>query len=274
MGKTKNWTGERLETHVTGDVMFEHLHRYALALAYVTGKKVVDIACGEGYGSYLLAAKAASVTGIDIDSTVIQEASGRYKKDNLQFLAGSVTAIPLADQSTDMVVSFETLEHIEDHALFMQEIKRILVPGGLLILSTPDKKNYSDKTGYRNPFHEKELYAPEFSQLLLSVFKNAVIVNQQTFNGSLISGVDTQGFHMYKGDYRAIHQMDEPDTLYRIGLASDNELPPVSAGAFCNHLSADDRVKQELALLKKTASYRIGHFILYPLKFIRNIFNT
>jgi len=64
--KTKNWTGERLETHILNVITIEHLHRYALALPHSTGKIVLDIACGDGYGSNLLARNAVSVIGVDI----------------------------------------------------------------------------------------------------------------------------------------------------------------------------------------------------------------
>lgn len=271
MGQTNNWTGERLETHIKGEVMLEHLHRYAFALDYVQGKKVVDIACGEGYGAHLLSATAAQVTGIDIDRTTIQKAISRYRKNNLHFMEGSATAIPLPDQVADVLISFETLEHVSEHPEFLQEIKRVLVPGGILIISTPDKKNYSDQTGYKNPFHVKELYENEFRNLLTSGFGHVQILAQQSFTGSLISGANGPGLELFTGDYTSIGRCYN-SAMYRIGLASDSELPLAKAGAFCSNKSLHDIITTELALLKKTTTYRLGHLLLSPAKFIRGLF--
>src|SRR5690349_4921310 len=118
----KEWTGERLETNIHSQVTAEHLHRYALAMEYVQDKTVLDIACGEGYGSNLLAQKAKSVVGVDIDKFIVSEAKNKYRKSNLSFLEGSA---PLDDQSIDVVVSFETLEHTSNHEQFLSEIKRV-----------------------------------------------------------------------------------------------------------------------------------------------------
>ena len=109
--KKKSWTGERLETFVLNDSTIEHLHRYAIAKELVQGKRVLDIACGEGYGSNLLAASADFVNGVDIDQVVIAHAAEKYKKENLSFSQGSVEKIPFDANTFDMVVSFETLEH-------------------------------------------------------------------------------------------------------------------------------------------------------------------
>ena len=78
MARKQSWTGERLETTITSEVMLEHLHRYAFAIEISKNKKVLDIACGEGYGSNLMSKSAAEVTGIDIDETTINNASKKY----------------------------------------------------------------------------------------------------------------------------------------------------------------------------------------------------
>jgi len=162
----KKWTGERLETFVYNEAMIEHLHRYAIAMEYVKSKTVLDIACGEGYGSNLLAKDARDVTGVDIDSKTVSDASKKYQKHNLKFVQGKVEEMPVADNSFDVVVSFETLEHSNDHEKIFGEIKRVLKPGGLLIISTPEKKNYSDQPGGQNPYHLQEVYKHEFIELV------------------------------------------------------------------------------------------------------------
>ena len=144
MSEIKTWTGERLETFVFNDNTVEHLHRYAITIDYIKGKTVLDIASGEGYGTNLLSKYAEKVFGVDIDETSIELAKKKYSSKNLEFKIGRADLIPLEDSSMDVVVSFETLEHHDKHQEMMLEIKRVLKPGGILIMSTPDKKYYTD----------------------------------------------------------------------------------------------------------------------------------
>ena len=111
----KKWSGERLETFVYGEFVSEHLHRYCLANLYVTDKVVLDIASGEGYGSNLLSSSAKEVIGVDIDQEAVENAKQKYKKSNLNFKTGSADKIPVADNSIDVLVSFETIEHHDKH---------------------------------------------------------------------------------------------------------------------------------------------------------------
>ena len=120
------------------------------------GQRVLDIASGEGYGSDLLAEVAEYVVGVDIAHEVVRHARVRYRRPNLAFAAGDCVAIPLASQSIDVVVSFETLEHHDRHADMMQEVKRVLRPGGLLIISSPDRHEYSEVPDTRS-YHAHEL---------------------------------------------------------------------------------------------------------------------
>src|SRR5690348_13511788 len=109
-----DFTGERFVPHTEGDIQLEHMHRYVAARLLVQGKRVLDIACGEGYGSDLLSEAAASVVGVDIDEAAISHARQAYVRPNLKFLRGDAVAIPLGDSSVDVVVSFETIEHLAD----------------------------------------------------------------------------------------------------------------------------------------------------------------
>ena len=88
------WTGERLVTSCHRPLIYEHLHRYAIACGLAKGRRVLDIACGEGYGSKLLAGVATEVTGVDIDAETIAHAQASYRHRNLHFLEGSCTEIP------------------------------------------------------------------------------------------------------------------------------------------------------------------------------------
>ena len=129
------FTGERFVPGVPGEIAHEHWHRYAFARRFVAGRRTLDVACGEGYGSALLAGVAASVVGVDVAADVVAHASRRYRdRANLRFEAGSAAKLPLADGSVDAVVSFETIEHLprEDQPRMIAEIARVLTDDGML----------------------------------------------------------------------------------------------------------------------------------------------
>ncbi len=167
----------------------EHWHRYLYANEIVENMSVLDIACGTGYGSHLLSLKANNVVGIDINKQAINLARNKYKNNNLSFKVGSVTSIPIEGRNLfDIIVSYETIEHVseEDQVLFMKEIKRLLKPDGLLLVSTPNKEVYTDETGYKNQFHIKEFYKNEYFDFLSKFFKDVKFVEQKTFLASYI----------------------------------------------------------------------------------------
>jgi len=272
MKKSKKWTGERLETNIYNETSIEHLHRYALAIELSHNKKILDIASGEGYGSNLLAKGASHVTGVDIDAGVIQEAIEKYKRQNLDFITGTVENIPAADKQFDVVVSFETLEHITNHDRMISEVKRVLRPDGLIIISTPNKKNYSDKHSYKNPFHLKELYPEEFGDLLKKYFKNVLVFSQQIALSSVITIADANGLKIYKGDYDAIRTDNAENPLYCIALASDELLPEISNSLFNGESILAKAISEKENMATKTFTYKFGHTILYPAKMLKRLF--
>lgn len=272
MKKSKKWTGERLETHIYNETSIEHLHRYALAMELTHNKKVLDIASGEGYGSNLLAKDARHVTGVDIDAGVIQEAKEKYQRQNLEFTTGTVENIPAADKQFDVVVSFETIEHITNHDTMISEVKRVLRPDGLIIISTPNKKNYSDKTSYKNPFHMKELYPEEFRDLLKKYFKNVVVFSQQIALSSVITIADADGLKIYKGDYEAIRTDNAENPLYCIALASDELLPEISNSLFNGESILAKALSEKKNRPIKIFTYKFVHTILYPARMLKRLF--
>jgi len=150
--------------------MQEHLDRYTFALGYVKGKRVLDAACGTGYGTRLLAQVADHVTGIDISPTAINHARKSYPAINLDFIECDVLALPFPDSSFDVVVSFETVEHIREYRTFIRECRRVLTPNGILICSTPNSKISSPDGVVKNPFHVVEFNPVQFTDLLLRDF--------------------------------------------------------------------------------------------------------
>jgi SAM-dependent methyltransferase len=156
-------------------IFWEHVARYRFAKDFVRGKRVLDIACGEGYGAAALAkAGAASVTGVDIAAEICEHARHKY---GLDARLGDAQSIPLQDRSIDLVVSFETIEHVDDPAAFLGECARVLVPDGTLIVSTPNRPVYSGEGG-QNPFHRIEFDEREFVDLLGSRFKAVRLYSQ------------------------------------------------------------------------------------------------
>lgn len=185
------FTGERFTPECVREIWYEHYHRYAFAKNLVKGKNILDAASGEGYGSHLLSSYADKVTGLDIDEKAIDHAQSRYKQSNLEFVVGSCAQLPFADNSFDMVVSFETLEHLGQQKEMLSEFNRVLTSDGVLIISTPDKKHYSDATGFVNEFHVKELYKKEFKSLLDSHWPQQTWYAQaMTFN-SVLEKIDS-----------------------------------------------------------------------------------
>ena len=122
------FTGERFTPECVREIAYEHWHRYAWASRLVTGMQVLDAACGEGYGTRLLARTAGSVVGVDIDPGAIEHARRRYAGPATRFECADCTRLPLDDDSVDAVVSFETLEHLEAQDRLLAEFRRVLRP--------------------------------------------------------------------------------------------------------------------------------------------------
>jgi SAM-dependent methyltransferase len=174
------FTGERFVPGAAGEIWYEHWHRYHFVAPMVAGRVVLDIACGEGYGSALLARHAARVTGADIAPAAIAHARARYSScANLEFREADCAALPFADASFDVVVSFETLEHIRAQQTFLDEMRRVLRPGGFVVISCPNKAEYSDKRDHVNEFHFRELYRDELAAMIGPRFPHAAWYGQR-----------------------------------------------------------------------------------------------
>lgn len=222
--------GERYLPEFKGTIELEHLHRYQLARTLTAGRDILDIACGEGYGADILAATAKSVVGIDISVEAVEHAKLCYRDPRILFRVGSATDIPIPDASVDMVVSFETIEHLEDHDRMMQEFRRVLRPDGLLMISSPSKLEYSDKPGYSNRFHVRELYTEEFVTLVSHHFTAIKLYGQKLSAASVIAhDADTAPFHFFSGNGV---RNGIPEARYDLILASDGNLPEIPHSAY------------------------------------------
>jgi ubiquinone/menaquinone biosynthesis C-methylase UbiE len=280
MTKNKHWTGERLETFVFNNATIEHLHRYAIALQLVRGKIVADIACGEGYGSNLMAGVAREVTGIDVSVETIEGAKEKYKNENLRFIHADATNSTLPGESVDIVVSFETIEHLSEHEAMMLEIKRILKPGGILLMSSPDKKYYTDIPNHINMFHIKELYFDEFKALIQKHFINADFFFQNTFKASvLIPEISkNNNIDICTGDFDEIDMKEGFIPLYNIVVASDNALPEINAGIFngndidiANIKNQLGRLERQIMNIRNSKRYKLAGWLQKPADMVRKL---
>jgi SAM-dependent methyltransferase len=185
------FTGERFTPECLREIWYEHWHRYVFALPFARGKSVLDAACGEGYGSALLAGVAASVVGVDIDEEAVAHARARYgERANLRFERGDCTALDVPAGGFDVVVSFETLEHLAAQDALIGGFARALADDGILIVSSPDKRTYSQVSGFRNEFHVRELYREELLALLKPHFPFVHLYGQKLLFQSAIWTLD------------------------------------------------------------------------------------
>jgi len=149
-----------------------HVARYRFAAGYVRGKRVLDIACGVGYGSrMLLAAGALRVDGVDISEDVVEYARGQYAADGLTFSCGDITTFSSEDPY-DVITCFETIEHIPDHRAALRNLLSLQPAGGTLIISSPNRLIVSPKAGMisdrpANRYHIREFTMEELENELI-----------------------------------------------------------------------------------------------------------
>lgn len=190
-----DFTGERFipELDLGMQIETEHYHRYLAVKDLAKGRRVLDAACGEGYGTQILSEYSKSIVGVDISAEAIQLAKKRYTSENIEFCEATIEKIPYPDSSFDMIVSFETIEHVDEEIqeAFLKEVSRLLKKDGLLIISTPNKEVDTIKEGI-NHFHIKEFTQQEFKDYLEKKFKFIDIYNQSFESVSLLSreGID------------------------------------------------------------------------------------
>jgi len=185
------FTGERFTPECVREMAYEHWHRYAFARQLARGKRVLDAACGEGYGTNLLADVAAEVVGVDVSDTAIAHARARYgQRENCRFEAMDCTALNFPNNHFDLVVSFETVEHVLAQEALVAGFARVLKDDGVLLISSPDKHTYSDVSGYCNEFHVRELYREEFLALLQPHFRATRLYGQKLLFQSALWALD------------------------------------------------------------------------------------
>jgi ubiquinone/menaquinone biosynthesis C-methylase UbiE len=174
-------SSERQPVESAGRWWGEHIHRYNEALLHIKPDDIVlDIACGTGFGTAIIAGKTSGqVIGGDIAPEAIEECKDRWKKNNLEFRVLDGTRMEYPDHFFNKIVSFETIEHTGQYREMIAEFARVLKPGGLLILSTPNREVSSPDGIIVNPFHIQEFTCDELRQLLENSFPRVELTGQR-----------------------------------------------------------------------------------------------
>jgi SAM-dependent methyltransferase len=160
-------TGERTVPGLPSENYWFRRHEvaYEFAVPFVTGRCVLEVGCGEGYGTALLAASADRILGVDYDALTAAHATATYPQ--ARFVRANLAALPVPSSSVDVVATLQVIEHVWNHPEFVRECLRALRPGGLLIVTTPNRLTFSPgRDEPVNPFHTKEFTAAELVGLV------------------------------------------------------------------------------------------------------------
>ena len=247
-------TGERLVPEVQhGELVHaEHLTRYALAAQLAPGKRVLDAASGEGYGTALLtAAGARSAMGVDIDEQTVAHARARH---SAEFEVADVVSLPFPDGSFDLVVSFETIEHVLDPERALNELRRVLAGGGLLLISTPNKHEYL----VENEFHEREFTHEGFLALLSQRFTRVEALLQHNWMLSAVLRAelagDATGERWHRLAMAKVVGIKPGRELYTIALCGEGRMPSLDPVGVAASVDEAQELARRTAGAERTAA--------------------
>jgi SAM-dependent methyltransferase len=221
-----------------GLIEAEHLARYRWASALAPRRRVLDAGCGVGYGSLLLsAAGASSVTGVDISQDAIDRSSASGA-GSAMFVLGDIGALPFEDDSFELAVCFETIEHVADQERALEELRRVLTPDGLLAISSPNRDVYQEG----NPHHTREYTPEELFTGLGGRFANVRLERQQAWLASLVCNdvllATEDAERVLDVEVRKVAATPPGRETFTLALAGDVELPAL--GALTVLTSADE----------------------------------
>lgn len=252
-------TGERMIPEFsTGKLVYgEHMVRYGAIADTVKGRVVLDIASGSGYGTKIIAKNAVKVFGVDVSDEAISYAKAHFAAENIEYIKSDGKIIPLDDASVDVVVSFETIEHIKDYNFFMKEIKRVLKKDGLLVLSTPNDKEFPEGAHY----HIHEFIEEELAALVGEYFSNTKNYYQTTwlYNAILPEASQSSEFEE-KITTLNLAPVDNSKVLYFYMLCSNRQITEIinPYAAISEHWSTRDMLinNQKMdSYIKKTIKH-------------------
>jgi SAM-dependent methyltransferase len=246
-------TGERLvpERQHGELVHAEHLARYRVACLLASSRRVLDAACGAGYGTALLAGAASRAVGVDLDEATISYARSRF--EGCEFVVGDVAALPFEAGTFDLVVSFETIEHVSHPERAIEELTRVLADDGVLMMSTPNKHRYL----VENEFHRREFFHEEFVDLLSAHFPRVELMLQDNWLTSAVLPVplaaDASGELDHDLVFTKLAGMSPGHELYTIALCGRDALPRVRGAAVAAGLHEAHDLAQRTVEAERTA---------------------
>ena len=205
------------ERHITGQpgsgLSFSHLvhmARYAFVFPYIEAKDVLDIACGSGYGSQYLALQGArKVVGVDVDPKAIEYARKYHSHERVSFIQSDAHNLSqIEDASFDVIVSFETIEHLREPKSFLLELRRLLKTGGTLFISCPN--DYAESP-WKSKFHLHKFRFNEFRDLIVTVFGEAIFLGH---HNTIASGLFKPAFAGEKTTYFEAYRRPIPTEFF------------------------------------------------------------
>jgi SAM-dependent methyltransferase len=208
-------TGERTVPGIVAENYWFRRHEvaYEFALPHAAGHSVLEVGCGEGYGTALLASAADRIVGVDYDAATAAHAAVSYPQ--ARFVRANLAALPVASRSVDVLVTLQVIEHVWNHPEFVGECLRVLRPGGLLLVTTPNRLTFSpglDKP--LNPFHTKEFTAAELCELLAGCgFVIETVAGLHA--GARLGELDRRHGGSFVGAQLSTPPRDWPETLRR-----------------------------------------------------------
>jgi len=198
----------------------EHVVRYTWATQFCAGRRVLDAGCGIGYGAQMLAAAAAvEVAAVDIAAAVIEVAAARV--DGVDFQVADLAALPYDRARFDVVVCFEAIEHVPEPDVVLDELSRVLAPGGVLLISSPNRSRYVPG----NPHHHHEYQPRELEAALRTRFRAVRLLQQHVMLASVLSAERAEGEKLPEAVVRRFTLPGSEDETYTVALAGES-LPP------------------------------------------------
>lgn len=210
--------------------LYDYISRYLFARKFLEGKTVLDLGSETGYGTRILSEAAERVSGVDTSEEATSYARSRHSSANLSYEVGDdLTRLTYADGAFDAVVSFEVLERLRDPEELVAEARRVLKKDGVFIVSTPDKQTHSNERNHKDPAHRREMYVPEFRELLeryfekVSVYRQGAVAGTLTFKDTELSSASVESGRFSLADLSSADS-GVPTTRFVVAVCSDSEI--------------------------------------------------
>lgn len=253
------FTGERvIPGQVNADLWAEHIARYAFASQFAAGTLLLDAGCGTGYGCSALARAGARVVGIDLSAEAIAYARENSAEPRIEYLQASANALPFAPETFDLITAFEVIEHLPEWRESLAEGSRVLQPGGLFIVSTPNRLYYAESRAQDgpNPYHVHEFEHEEFRAALAEFFPYSAVLLQNRLESFAFHGTEAAA----ATEIQSEKTPDSPaEANFFIGICGKRPLPelrtfvyiPRTANLLREREQHIQLLEQELALTKR-----------------------